>query len=93
MLTHIITINFFQYSEHLLGVETLIVVPKGNLINSAVAGNRSISMVSASFIRQEAEVWERLRDYKESTDGVEKVKTGGWSNLEVSHPRIPVQCA
>jgi len=60
MLTHIITINFFQYSEHLLGVETLIVVPKGNLINSAVAGNRSISMVSASFIRQEAEVWERL---------------------------------
>lgn len=54
MLTHIITTTFFQYSEHLLGVETLIVVPKRNLMNSAVAGNRSISMVSTSFTRQEA---------------------------------------
>lgn len=72
MLTHIITINFFQYSEHLLGVETLIVVPKGNLINSAVAGNRSMSMVSTSFTRLEAEVWERLPGTRMSQKMVSK---------------------
>lgn len=72
MLTHIITINFFQYSEHLLGVETLIVVPKGNLINSAVAGNRSMSMVSTSFTRPEAEVWERLPGTRMSQKMVSK---------------------
>lgn len=72
MLTHIITTTFFQYSEHLLGVETLIVVPKRNLMNSAVAGNRSISMVSTSFTRQEAKVWERLPGIRRSQKMVSK---------------------
>lgn len=72
MLTHIITTTFFQYSEHLLGVETLIVVPKRNLMNSAIAGNRSISMVSTSFTRQEAEVWERLLGIRRSQKMVSK---------------------
>lgn len=72
MLTHIITIHFFQCSEHLLGVETLIVVPKENLLNSAVAGYRSISMVSTNFTRQEAEVWERLPGTRRSQKMVSK---------------------
>lgn len=72
MLTHIITTTFFQYSEHLLGVETLIVAPKRNLMNSAIAGNRSISMVSTSFTRQEAEVWERLLGIRRSQKMVSK---------------------